>query len=128
LQGNEDVLNNGLRVTAQAVPQLVITLGSNAGLVEGRVMNGREPVSAATVVLIPESRQRLHVNHKVTATDQAGRFQIPACLPATTNFSPGGCRAFAWQNAEFMRHLESQGKPVHIDEGGRHSVELTSIP
>jgi hypothetical protein len=132
MMGSEDVLNNGLRLTEPPRSPLVITIGANAGSLEGRVVSSqqsRQPVAAATVVLIPENGQRFHVNHKFTVTDEAGRFRILSVPPgdyklfAWESIEPG-----AWQNEDFVGGYESQGKLVRIEEGGKHSVELTSIP
>jgi hypothetical protein len=128
--GNTDVLANGLRLTAQTPQQLEIVIGNNPGSVQGRVVNTRnQPSPATTVVLIPESGLRFRTNHAFAVTDASGRFEI-ADVP------PGAYKAFAWEQVEmrawqdpdFLRQYESQGKLVQINEGGKPTIDMTSIP
>ena len=124
-----DLLNTGFRMTTQAGQQLVITLGNNAGTLEGRVMNGREPVLGATVVLIPDSAQRFHINHKVANTDQAGHFKI-------FSVPPGDYKLFAWEDIEpfaytdpdFLRKYENLGVSIKVSESQNMMVEARLIP
>jgi hypothetical protein len=126
--GDEDVLNNGLRLESQQTRPLLITIAAGAGSISGRIL-GEQPL-AATVALVPESGQRFHVSHAFTYTDESGQFEI-------TGVPPGDYRLFAWesiepgawQNADFVRAYESQGKLVHIDEGAKMTgIELNSLP
>jgi hypothetical protein len=126
--GSVDVLNDGLHLANQFIQSLVITIGTDAGSVEGNVASSRQPVPGATVVLIPESGQRFQVSHKLAYADDSGSFQIKAVPPgdyklyAWESVEPG-----AWQNADFVRSYESQGKLVHIGEGAKMSgIELQS--
>ena len=128
--GNVDVLNDGLLLTDSPNTALVITIGANAGSLEGRVSSGQQTVAGTTVVLIPESGQRFHVNHQFALTDEAGRFQINSVPPgdykvfAWDSIEPG-----AWQNIDFVRAYESQGRLVHINEGEKKDLPaLTPIP
>jgi hypothetical protein len=127
--GDADVLNDGLHLAAQPRDPLVITIGTNPGSLEGRVMNGNESAAAVTVVLIPESGQRFHVNHKFTFTDASGRFQIPGVPPgdyklfAWESIEPG-----AWQDPDFVRDYESRGHPIHVNEGEKKAVAVSVIP
>jgi hypothetical protein len=127
--GDRDVLNDGLAVSDQNRDSLVITVGTNAGTMEGRVLGpDKKPFGAATVVLIPEDGLRFRINHKYTSTDDAGHFQMKG-IP------PGDYKLFAWEQAdrgswqdpEFVGKYESQGKKVHVDEGSKLSIEVTSI-
>jgi hypothetical protein len=126
--GNEDVLNNGLRLGSQPTRPLTITVAAAVGSVSGRVL-GPQPV-AATVVLIPESGQRFHAPHPFTYTGESGRFEITQVRPGDYKlYAWESVEPFAWQNADFMRNYESQGKLVHIDENARVTgIELNSIP
>ena len=129
--GEEDVLNDGLRLRQQPQQELVIVIGANPATLEGRVVNDRrQNVSASVVVLIPERGIRFHVDHKFVATDTLGRFRLEA-IP------PGDYKLFAWhdiengewQDPDFVRPHESRGMLMHIKEGDRLSnVEVVSIP
>jgi hypothetical protein len=128
--GGEDVLNSGLRITGPSQAELVIVVGTNPGSVAGRVLNaGGQPVAASTVVMVPESGLKFRIDHKVAFTDASGGFQIQG-VP------PGDYQVYAfeqiekgdWQNPTIMRPFEGRGKPLHVDEGGKASVELAVIP
>ena len=128
--GSDDVLNGGLRVTESTQDELVITIGTNPGSLEGKVVNGAgQPVRAATVVMIPEGGLKFRVDHRFAFSDAGGAFQIQG-VP------PGDYQVYAfeqiekgeWQDPRAMRAFEGRGKPVHIDEGGRGSLEVVSIP
>jgi Carboxypeptidase regulatory-like domain len=132
MMGSTDVLNDGLLLTGQPQSPLVITIGANAGSLEGNVFNSgqpRRPVGAATVVLIQENGQRFHVNHNFAISDDSGGFRIPRIPPgdyrifAWESIEPG-----AWQNADFVKTYESRGTPVRVNEGGRVTIDVTSIP
>ncbi len=131
LLGGEDVLASGVSISAGRVPgSLEIVMNCAGGILEGSVV-GEElrPVSGVTVVLVPESERRM-IPHlfKATTADQYGRFSIKG-------IAPGEYKAFAWdkaesgayQDPEFMRRYESEGKPVTVGEGGRFSVQLSLI-
>ena len=89
--GDADVLNDGLHLDSQPRQELVIVLGANPGILEGRVINARrQPIPRATVVLIPEGGIRFRVDHKFTSTDASGRFRpSSSSLRATTKCSRG---------------------------------------
>jgi hypothetical protein len=126
--GNWDVLNDGLHLQGPTSEKLTIVIGSNPGSLEGRVVDARkQPVPGVWVALVPESGLRFHVEHKFTATDSRGRFQLQS-LP------PGEYKAFAWegeaqegdwQNPSFMRNYENLGTPLHIEEGRMSTVEIS---
>jgi hypothetical protein len=128
--GDTDVLNGRLRLDRPPEGQMQIIIGTNPGTLRGRVVdNKQQPITAATVVLLPDVAQRLLRTdlYKVTSTDQTGRFELEA-LP------PGDYRLFAWQDVAdeawqdpaFMRAYEQMGSAVRIVEGARQD-ELSTI-
>ena len=127
-----DVLNDGLHLTGPmtGANSIVIVIGTDGGTIEGRVLNSRQQPAAATVVLIPENGLRFHYIHDFTSTDGSGKFEFKGIAPgdyklfAREDVEPG-----AWQNADFLRNYEAQGKLVHIDADGAtvHNIELTSL-
>ena len=130
--GSMDVLNGRLRIDQQPASTLEITLGSDAGSLNGRVLNARqEPAAAVTVVLLPDVERRLIRTdlYRVTNTDQSGRFLLES-LP------PGEYRLFAWENVDdrewqdpaFMRRHEEMGRTVRITENERQSLDIVAIP
>jgi hypothetical protein len=128
--GGDNVLNSGLRLTGASQAELLIVIGTNPGALEGRVVNGNgQPVPASTVVMVPEGGLKFRVDHKVAFTDASGAFQIQG-VP------PGDYQVYAfeqiekgdWQNPTIMRPFEGQGKPLHVNEGGKGTIDLVAIP
>jgi hypothetical protein len=72
---------------------------------------------------------RFQINHKFTATDIDGRFDLKGIAPgdykifAWETVEPG-----AWQNPNFVRPYESRGTPIRIQEDKSHEIEVKSIP
>jgi hypothetical protein len=113
--------------------EMEVVLGTNAGAVEGRVLNDqKQPVEAAVVGLVPASLSargfRMDM-YKTTSTDAAGRFEVRG-LP------PGEYKLFSWEDVDkaaiidhdFMSLHENSGKSVQVGEGEKPAVELTVIP
>jgi hypothetical protein len=128
--GNEDVLNGGMRVTGPSQDELVIIIGTNPGVLEGRVNNGSgQPVKAATVVMVPEGGLKFRIDHKFAFTDASGAFQIQGIPPgdyqvyAFEEIEKGG-----WQDPRVMGQHEGRGQPVHVNEGGRATLDVVAIP
>ena len=127
VQGQTDVLNDGLRVSTTTAEQpLTITVGSNPGTLQGRVADNQGGPAAATwVALIPEGPLRFRTAHRFASSDAAGRFQIG-------NVPPGNYRAYAWMDAEkddwqdpgFVERYASLGTPVQLGEGATVTLEL----
>ena len=130
--GEQDVLGNGLRLNLSGSTRdsLVIIIGNNAGRIHGKVVNGEgQPAPAATVVLIPEDSLRFRVAHKYASTDSEGQYQIQGIAPGDYQlFAWEQVDKGAWQDPEFIRNYESSAKRLQIEEGGKVSVDLTSIP
>jgi len=128
--GQVDVLDQGLRLTSVSRDPVVVVIGTNPGVVEGRVATTQGTAAPSVwVALIPDGNLRFRVVHKAASTDAEGRFEIP-------NVPPGDYRVIAWdiveegvwQDLGFMRQFEDAGAPVRVAEGTRSAVEVTSIP
>jgi len=87
------------------------------------------PATGCIVALIPEPRYRSQTAlFKSSTTDQFGHFTL-------RGIPPGEYKLFAWddiepgayQNPDFLRPYEQKGKSVHVDEGGRVTIELRLI-
>jgi len=129
--GNEDVLSNRVRVGGGTSPGQIEILVGAGGRFNGNAMNDRrEPVPNAMVVLVPDgaSRQRRDL-FRSTSTDISGRFSIQG-IPAATYkaFAFEEVSVDAWQNADFMRPLESRGTSIEIRDGNPSSADLQVIP
>ncbi len=131
--GGNDVLDSGVNLAVGSGPlEMEVVLGTNAGAVEGRVLNDRnQPVDAAVVGLLPASMSsrgfRMDM-YKTTSTDAAGKFEVRG-LP------PGDYKLFSWEDVDkaaiidqdFMQLYENLGKTVHVGEGEKPSLELAVI-
>jgi hypothetical protein len=132
--GNTDVLDTGVTLAIGAENlEMEVVLGTNAGAVEGRVLNDqKQPVDAAVVGLVPAplSARGFRMDmYKTTSTDVSGKFEVRG-LP------PGEYKLFAWEDVDkaaiidhdFMRLHENSGKAIQVGEGEKPSVDLTVIP
>jgi protocatechuate 3,4-dioxygenase beta subunit len=115
---------------------LDLVVSSNGAAAEGAVTNqpdGPEkdtPVADAAVVAVPEPRFRSHPDrYRKALTDQHGHFTLRG-LP------PGDYTLFAWESVDgeayydpqFLRNYDGQGKPLHVKQGDRASIQLKAIP
>lgn len=131
LLGGEEVLSTGVSISAGRVPgPLEVTLNCAGGTLEGTVINEQQsPATGANIVLVPDTERRgMPHLFKTTTSDQYGRFSI-------RGIAPGEYKAFAWekiesgayQDPDFLRRYEGEGKPVTAGEGSRLSVQLTLV-
>ena len=129
--GSADVLNDGLRVSGPPDGILEIVIGTNAGRIEGAVVNSRNEVLAnRTVALVPDIRLRQRNDlYKAVSTNNAGRFRMEG-------ITPGDYKLFAWENVEtdawqdpnFIQAYENTGRPIRINEGSTENLQLPVIP
>ena len=128
--GDRDLLNDTLHIEREVQDKLEIVIGTNPGSIEGRVMTNRQqPAGMVWVALLPANKTRFKVDHRFMSTNPDGRFQFE-------NVPPGDYQVYAWEDIEkltwqeprLMRAYESQGTPLHIDEGRKATIELTAIP
>jgi hypothetical protein len=88
-----------------------------------------QAAAGMTMVLIPDAvRERVDLYRTATA-DQAGRFTV-------RSIAPGDYKLFAWQDlepngyfdADLLRPSEMSGKPVHVDESSKLSINAQVVP
>jgi hypothetical protein len=127
--GDIDILNDRLHLSSQPQESLTITIGSNAGTLNGRVVDDRQqPAPGTTVVLIHDNGLRYRVNENSTFSDPAGRFELQSVPPGDYKlFAWEKIERGAWQDPEFMRPFEDRGLSVHVEEGGKVSVDVQMI-
>jgi hypothetical protein len=129
--GNADVLSDGLHISGPPDVMLEIVIGSNAGRIEGSVVNSRNEVLAnRTVVLVPEVRLRQRSDlYQVVSTNSAGRFQIEGIAPGDYKlFAWENVETGAWQNPNFIQAYENAGRPIRINEGSAEDFQVPVIP
>ena len=131
LMEERDILNGELLVEGRPLSAIVVVVGFNGGLVEGRALNAKqEPVSNAVVLLAPDGPPPIRSDRfRSVSTDESGKFAIRGIAPgnytvyAWEDVDPG-----AWFNPAFMRLYESSGQPIRIGDAQRQSLELRVIP
>jgi protocatechuate 3,4-dioxygenase beta subunit len=131
--GDLDVLAAGLDLSKGTAPPLEILIGQHAPAVTGSVQDPGtgQPAPGATVVLIPQEKERRDQNtyYRQTATDQRGAYTLK-------NVPPGEYKVFAWEDLEpgaymdpeFMKPIEGKGESVSLRESDQKTVTLTLIP
>jgi Carboxypeptidase regulatory-like domain len=128
--GAADVLEAGINVgLGHSPPPLELVLNPGAGLIDGTVHSDEQSIPGASVVLVPDGKDRGQPNlYRQAVTDQLGRF-------AMRNVVPGDYTLFAWEqidrgayfDPEFLGQNEGRGKAVHVEEAGHVSVQLDLI-
>jgi len=127
-----DVLDSGVRLTPVEGLSMEIVLGTNAGMLEGRVTRDGNPAADATVGMLPNTASARGYRtdmHRTILTDASGHFQLRG-LP------PGDYKIFAWEDADkdaildldFVRSYEEKGTRLTIGDGEKQTLELNLIP
>lgn len=130
--GLTDILNEGLNVENRpdGFPPIQIVIGTNAGTLDGTVLNDeRAGFSNATVAVVPDpSRRQRWDLYKNAATDATGAFRISGLAPGDYKvFAWEDVEAGAWQDPDFIRSYEDGGVSVVIVEGRKETVQLRAI-
>ena len=129
-QGEKDAIKDGITVGSADEANVVVTLGSSAGLVEGTVIDSSGgKVPAALIALVPDAPLRgAFYLYRTTTSDQNGTFSIRAVAPGTY-------RLFAWtevdgaayKNAEFLKKYDDKGTAVKVDRSTKATAPLTLL-
>jgi protocatechuate 3,4-dioxygenase beta subunit len=126
-----DFTTASLKIPVASDNPLEILIGTDAGSLEGRVMNDRQIGSPnVKVALVPEQELRGRLDlYRNTTTDLTGSFQL-------TGIAPGNYTLYAWEEVEdgawmdptFVRYDEGRGQPVRVAGRRKESVSLIVIP
>jgi hypothetical protein len=130
LVGSRDVASLGLSVNGGTA--LIDLVASPSGAVVEGVATDRKgaPVENAIVVAVPEPGLRARADrYRKTVADQSGRFTLHGVQPGDyTLFAWESIDGEAYYNPEFVKTYETQGRPLHVAEGERKSLQLEAIP
>lgn len=128
--GSVDVLQGKLNMDASPEIPLEISVNLNGAEIDGTVTNEKRSVQAnITVVLVPVAPRNTRLDlYKMQLSDSVGVFHLQGISPGdyrlyAWSHAPNG----AWENAEFVKPYEKYGKPVHIAEGDRQSIDLLPL-
>ena len=101
-----------------------ISLNANGGRIDGAVENDKnEPVTGATVLLIPEisHRKQFYLFRSVT-TERSGHFIIRGIVPGDYKLLAWeDVETGAWEDPEFLKDFEDRGQTVTIRPNGQES-------
>jgi FecR protein/Carboxypeptidase regulatory-like domain len=116
--GNEDILRSGLHITKSVDTMVQIVIGTDGGTLKGSVIDASaRPFTNATVALVPEGvalrgQPELYRN---TTSDSSGNFELKAIPPGSYKlFAWEWAPQDSWQNPDFIRNYEGQGKLIRI--------------
>jgi hypothetical protein len=125
-----DVMVSGFTVADKSPGTLQVVVSANAGQISGDVKDKEsKPVRGIPTVLIPDRNRERRDVYKIVPTDQNGHFTI-------NGVAPGDYKLFAWEDIEpfsyfdpdVLKQFEDKGKPIHVVETTKETVELMLIP
>jgi hypothetical protein len=128
LVNGESVLDKGLAVPAADSQRSVEIVISSAGArVDGTVTDENDlPTAGAIVALVPEeARRKLFRLYKDSTTDQYGKFEMRGIAPGKYKlFAWKDVENDSWQDPDFLKLYEDQGKEITAQERGRVTIQL----
>jgi len=128
LVNGESVLDSGLAIPAADGQRSVeILISSASARAEGTVTDKNDlPAAGAIVALVPEEgRRKLFRLYRDSATDQYGKFEIRGIAPGKYKlFAWKDVEHDAWQDPDFLKPFEEQGKEITAEENGRIAIQL----
>jgi protocatechuate 3,4-dioxygenase beta subunit len=130
MTGGRDVSDSGFNVSGGTVALDVVASGNGTSLDGIVTTHNREPLSNATVVLIPEVRYRSRSDfYRKTVTDQSGRFVLQGIRPGSyTLFALESLDGEEYSNPEFLKNYEGQGRALRLEESEHISLQIEAVP
>jgi Carboxypeptidase regulatory-like domain len=128
--GNLDALNPRLRIDDSSEATLEIVIGTNPGALDVTAVDEKQmSTQAATIALLPVAPhlQRYDL-YRSGIADESGHARFADVVPGDyTAYVVADARSGEWFSADFVSRHEGRGVPVHIDEGGSHTVTVKVI-
>jgi hypothetical protein len=128
LVNGESVLDKGLAVPAGDGQRTVeVVISSSGTRVDGTVTDENDlPAAGAIVALVPEEgRRKLFRLYKDSTTDQYGKFVLRGIAPGKYKlFAWKDVENDSWQDPDFLKPFEDQGKEITAEEKGRITIQL----
>jgi hypothetical protein len=130
--GTQEITDSGLDLLSGIPPrtELTVTLGTDAGQIEGIVTNEKsEPAVDATVTLVPTGGHRSRQFHKSAVVDSNGHFVI-------RGIAPSSYKLYAWDKVDtnavvfdpdFLRPYEILGQSTDVAANDKKVIELKVI-
>jgi hypothetical protein len=128
--GAADGLADGFNVSRGTNASLEVTISSRGARIEGSVTDkDNRPVTDVWVVLLPVGKPRSQdgLSQKV-ATDQYGHFLLRGIPPGEYQlFSWDEVEDGAWEDADFLKAFENQGRKVSLKEADSQTVDVVVV-
>jgi len=111
-------------------PVLEITISSRGARVQGNVTDKDGlPAAGIWVVAVPDEARRTNFRlFKSQTTDQYGQFDLQGLAPGSYKFFAwDGVESNAWEDEEFLKPFEPQGKEIEVHDMDTAKLSLTLI-
>lgn len=116
--GSQAAAKNEITVIDGAPPELTVIMSGAGGQISGQALSEKkDPLSGATVVLVPptEKRDQFHL-FNVAMSDQNGKFTFKAIPPGEYKlFAWDGVEQGAWQDPEFLARFDSRARSFSLE-------------
>jgi hypothetical protein len=123
----QEILSTGLDLTQGGAGEIDLVLRAGSGEVDGSLPDPEHAPGNAMMILVPEKPPADGSGVLLANLQPSGVF-------ASRNVPPGRYYAFAaegwsplWQNADFLRQIQTQGATVDVPENGRVQVQLNVL-
>jgi protocatechuate 3,4-dioxygenase beta subunit len=111
-------------------PALEITVSSRGARVQGAVVDKDGlPAAGVWVVAVPDiARRATQRLFKSQTTDQYGKFDLHGLAPGTYKlFAWDGAESNAWEDQDFLKPFEEQGRKIEVRDEDAVTTNLTVI-
>jgi protocatechuate 3,4-dioxygenase beta subunit len=128
--GQTFVKDDVISVSKGPNPALEITISSRGARVQGNVTDKDGlPAAGIWVVAAPDEARRTNFRlFKSQTTDQYGQFDLQGLAPGSYKFFAWeGVESNAWEDEEFLKPFEPQGKEIELHEMDTAKLSLTLI-
>jgi protocatechuate 3,4-dioxygenase beta subunit/5-hydroxyisourate hydrolase-like protein (transthyretin family) len=128
--GQTFVRDDVISVSKGPNPVLEITISSRGARVQGKVTDKDGlPAAGIWVVAVPDEARRMNFRlFKSQTTDQYGQFDLHGLAPGSYKFFAwDGIESNAWEDEEFLKPFESQGKEIAVRDMDTATLSLTLI-
>jgi protocatechuate 3,4-dioxygenase beta subunit len=104
--------------------EITVTLGNRAAQIQGMVNDEDKPAVEATVVLVPDDRDKTYL-YKTASADHAGKFTLNIIPPGRYKlFAFENAEVESWQDPEFLKVYEERGTSVELTEAANETKDL----
>jgi 5-hydroxyisourate hydrolase-like protein (transthyretin family) len=127
--GEQDLLNNSLRITTAPQNTLDVVVSPNTAEIQVAALDtNSKPVSGAQIVLIPTARERVDLFNFESA-DMTGRVTLRRVVPGDyTLIAWEAIEDLSWFDPEVIKEAEAFGKKLSIPESARMTTDIRAIP